>query len=489
MAWQPPLWLGGPILEWELLRANRRPWAFLFRNVYAAWLGVQLFFMTVSFYGQVHVLRMGRNGVYGREIGDPIPPANVGEMEQHFAEGYLTLLAFQQLIILMLVTPAMVAGALGAEKEKGTLALLFSTDLSAFEIILGKLVGRLLILGQVLLLGLPLLLVVGILAEAPLGRLLLIELQAGIVTLAVAATGLLVSVLSRSTREAILGCYAALVLVYIGLGMLLGGSLPMWIEPFTALERLTSTPYDRSPGAAGGQVVSWACAAIVCLIATFLWLRPIGVRQLEGVRGQRFRLLWTFRPPIGDHPIRWREQHIIGLAPLPHLRFVPGWLAKLGVFGFALIMAFTALMNLNRGIWYRFTAGDFAGVWDSLQRLDTERLVSEVIIMGVVLLIIGTIVVAVRSTTCVSEERRRKTWDDIVMTPLDWEEIRWEKMWGILRATHVYLLLYALPMFALAALGNEAALLWAGLLAGGSWLAMLVVAVMGTEYSMGTGVL
>jgi hypothetical protein len=57
-------------------------------------------------------------------------------------------------------------------------------------------------------------------------------------------------------------------------------------------------------------------------------------------------------------------------------------------------------------------------------------------------------------------------------------------MWGILRATHVYLLLYALPMVALASLGETPSVVLALLLPAVTWIAMLVAAVFGTEFSI-----
>ena len=69
----------------------------------------------------------------------------------------------------------MTAGALGHEKERGTLQALFGTELQSFEIVLGKLLGRLAILGQLGLIGLPLYLLMGGFAGLGLGRLLLSE--------------------------------------------------------------------------------------------------------------------------------------------------------------------------------------------------------------------------------------------------------------------------------------------------------------------------
>jgi ABC-type transport system involved in multi-copper enzyme maturation permease subunit len=481
MIWQPPLWLGGPILEWELRRATRLPWVLAIRCIFGVWLAVQAFFLVAILMGEMH--RIDHSRVRQLDVMLMNAPTTQGEAAQRFAEGYLTTLAFQQLVILMLATPLITAGALGVEKEKGTLGLLLSTDLRASEIIIGKLLARLLILGQLGLLSAPALFLAGAWADAPLGRIILIELQAAAATVAFASITLLVSLLTRSTREAILGCYATLILVYVGLMMLLGGTLPAWIEPFTALERLSRKPYLDYLDLGYGQLGFWLGTALLCLVLTLWRLRPAALKQLEGAP-RASRLLWSVRPRLRNDPIRWREQYILGIAPLPMLRLVPGWLAKLAVLTFAVILAMTGVTNMQHGLPSLILAGEFSRACQSLTRLDPARVFSEVAVMGGVLFVLSVIVVMVRAGTCISEERRRKTWDDIIMTPLTLEEIRTEKMWGILRATHVYLLLYALPMVALASLGETPSVVLALLLPAVTWIAMLVAAVFGTEFSI-----
>jgi len=58
----------------------------------------------------------------------------------------------------------------------------------------------------------------------------------------------------------------------------------------------------------------------------------------------------------------------------------------------------------------------------------------------------------------VAEEKRRNTWDDLLLTAQSFREITTGKMWGILQATLPYLVAYALPVFMLAALGGPGAL-------------------------------
>ena len=61
-----------------------------------------------------------------------------------------------QMMALLVITPAYLAGAFTEEKERKTLQFLFATDLRDRELVLGKLFGRLMLLGTILLVGLPL---------------------------------------------------------------------------------------------------------------------------------------------------------------------------------------------------------------------------------------------------------------------------------------------------------------------------------------------
>src|SRR5439155_5862972 len=53
-------------------------------------------------------------------------------------------------------------------------------------------------------------------------------------------------------------------------------------------------------------------------------LRPL---QLQG-EGRKKKAAWwnVGRAAMGDAPVRWKEYHIEGLAPLPILRLIPRWL-------------------------------------------------------------------------------------------------------------------------------------------------------------------
>src|SRR5262249_52047625 len=133
----------------------------------------------------------------GTVVNLPSAPEVVGG---RFAD----LFVRQQALLLALLTPPLVAGALTAEKRAGTLPYLLLTDMDTRHIVLGKLAGR---VGQVLLVlmgGWPLFaLLAGFGGVAPLA--LLASFAALLPPLfGLAAGALLASVWCRQTRDAVL---------------------------------------------------------------------------------------------------------------------------------------------------------------------------------------------------------------------------------------------------------------------------------------------
>src|SRR5207245_2134257 len=104
---------------------------------------------------------------------------------------------------------------------------------------------------------------------------------------------------------------------------------------------------------------------------------------------------------------------------------------------------------------------------------------------GVILLVGGSIIIAVRCSNSISEEKWRKTWEDLILTPLTRAEIMSGKRRGILHAAGPPLIAYVVPMFGLAALtgvsGITSAAIWL-LIAG---LAMIAAAYIGISWADG----
>jgi ABC-type Na+ efflux pump permease subunit len=483
MAWQVPHVLGGPVLHWELVRAARRPGPRLLHYGYLAWLLIQFAALNSELSTTLQAPRRPLPGYAESRATLETLRARLAARTA-FADHYVALVLQQQLLLVLLLTPAFTAGALGREKERNTLTALFGTQLTAREIVTGKLLGRLAALGRSLLAPLPVLVVMAVMGDLALDRLFLALGLVALLAFALAAACMLASVWTRRTTDAILASYAALLLTYLAGQLVLGDRpLPGWLDPVENLWQLVTPQTEVRPLMLLVHLAVMAGVGLLCAALAVKRLRPAGLEQLERRPG---RWLWALRPRVGDHPVRWRECFVLGLAPLPWLRQVPGWAGQLGVFSFSAILAVTALDPITG---WSFSAsvraGDVAQAFRCLGEADAGWVVPEVSIMGGVLVVIGAAVVGVRCGGSIAEEKRRKTWEDLILTPLSLEEIVRDKRRGVLGAAIPHLAVYALPMLAVGALGGTA-----GVVAATGWvvaaaLFMTGASVVGAAFSAG----
>ena len=76
----------------------------------------------------------------------------------------LVALEITAVAIALVMSPAVLAGSLAGDKERGSLGLLLTTRVNALEIVLGRLTGKLCQVGQILLAGVPFLILIAALA-------------------------------------------------------------------------------------------------------------------------------------------------------------------------------------------------------------------------------------------------------------------------------------------------------------------------------------
>src|SRR5262249_23205238 len=130
------------VLYHEMLLGSRRSQLYWLRWVYAAWLVLQLAFLAFVHWTTSYMWQALPG--HSRDSDATILA--------DFATDYVQIFLVQHFVLLVLGTPALVAGALTDEKARGTLQYLLTANLRPGEIILGKFLGR----GfQVLVLALP----------------------------------------------------------------------------------------------------------------------------------------------------------------------------------------------------------------------------------------------------------------------------------------------------------------------------------------------
>src|SRR6266566_8361878 len=179
-----------PVVERELRMAARR------RSTY----GLRLLVALAAFSLTLWICTLPARGQ---------PPSELGKS----LFGVLTIMAFAYCL---LIGPFLTTDTISSERREGTLGLLFLTDLSSFDVVLGKwaatsLAGFYGLLAVLPVLGIPLLL--GGVTPGEYGRVALAVVNAILFSL---TAGMFVSALSREQTKAILGSFI-LVLALSGL--------------------------------------------------------------------------------------------------------------------------------------------------------------------------------------------------------------------------------------------------------------------------------
>src|SRR3954469_17614182 len=310
-------WPGlGPVFAYEWLTASRR------------WQGYALRSLLVL------LLLLGLSGVWlGHHDG-------TGELSvRKLAEIGRGFYAVTTLILLGLVglaAPAAAAGTICLDKDRGNLTLLFSTDLTDAEIVLGKLAARLVPVLGLIACAAPVLalatLLGGVDPAMPTGA-ILVCLACGVFGCSLALT---LSVWGHKTHEVLLATYAfgiAWLLsapIWIGLSsQILWWAKPAWLPGALALlpynpVYLTLGPLGGAPGQAVGLgeqvrfcVLGILVSALLAAAATWR-MRAVVIRQAgRGEASRRLlrrgplarfaRLLPS--PSLDGNPVLWREWH------------------------------------------------------------------------------------------------------------------------------------------------------------------------------------
>src|SRR5262249_51740803 len=341
----------GPVFHLEMLLGGRRRRNYFLRWFVGGLLVLQLLFAYI---------------VYDKELTDihdetGLYPANATSV---FAAEFVAWVIRQQFLIILLATPVFTAGAITDEKTRGTLLYLFSADLTSWEILVGKLLGRTYEIVLLLLATLPFICFIGVWGGVTPGALLAIMLSLLGPLLALAAASLLMSVWCRRTADAVVGLYAIgglFFLAWLGLQALgrLGGP-GTWFASVKRLAEYFDPFYVGAPALSGGEAkvifghllgcwVAWAILAGICFPLAVWRLRGAYLRQLErsGKEPLVTRLIEK-RADVSDEPIRWKERNVDGIAPLSVFKLVPRWFALPGIV-IATVLLVAAFLALGSG--------------------------------------------------------------------------------------------------------------------------------------------
>jgi ABC-type Na+ efflux pump permease subunit len=327
------------------------------------------------------------------------------------------------LVIAVVQAPAVLAGSLAGERERGVLQLLLTTAVSAREIVAGRVLGKLSQVGMILLAGLPFLALLGVWNGFGLGQ--LATLTVLLAAVGVGGGGLAVgaSVLSRRGRDALLAVYILMILLtlspllsWLGLPREVS-QLLLWFNPFVSMAHLVGSgqvgPALRTAGV-------WLLLGLGGMAVAVWRLRPscLAPTVPPAKRARRGRV-----PLLGERPMLWKELHIERAGTLGRFGRWLGILVTVAIGGGGLMLAGIIL-------------------WSIVARSDTElsqwaRDLLRVLLGGAAGTFLGWMLqwgVGLRAAVSIASERERRTWDALLMSRLRAAEIGVGKLLGSLYA-------------------------------------------------------
>ena len=155
-------------------------------------------------------------------VGGETP--TVDPRSSQFAETFAVTTLAVQLLAVVVLTPAVVGSAITEERERGTLDLLRTTALSDREIVVGKLLARLAVVGGVVAAGLPVLALTLLFGGVDPTRLLVIYAVTAVTAFGLGAVSVALGTVKDSLRAVLATTYGG-----VGLLTLLGGCT--WLVP------------------------------------------------------------------------------------------------------------------------------------------------------------------------------------------------------------------------------------------------------------------
>jgi ABC-type transport system involved in multi-copper enzyme maturation permease subunit len=398
--------LFGPLAGPECRRAVARGWLMLVRALAAvAMLGVVLIIVWWWWVSQ---------------LADPD--------HQPYNELRVGLLGVEvmMLAIALVQGPAVLAGSIAGEKQRGVLALLMTTRVNSWEVVLGRLVGKLSQVVMILLAGVPALVFLASMAGMRFWA--LVALLAVPVAVSIGAGGLaaLASTLSRRGRDALLAVYFVDLLFLLTPMLRRAGwtAGPLdWLPALNPFECTWDLVWSETVSVAAVTVALWLTIGIASATLAAWRLRPACLAAAAGevpARGGR-RRAWV--PPVDeDRPMLWKELFVERVATLGRFgRWVGLVLTTVLAAGSIWL---TAMVVLGHRL------GSGAG-WDLWARTALAEWV------GGTAAVLGFLIewaVGLRASVSISSERERGSWDALLTSPLEAKEIVRGKLWGSLYA-------------------------------------------------------
>ncbi|MGC1722962.1 MAG: ABC transporter permease, partial [Isosphaeraceae bacterium] len=432
---EPPM-LPGPVFFHELRTVARRRRSYALRTA----LGLFLLYLMIQ--------STNRWGTYYQS--EPNVEYTPGELALIGMNLFGSVIWLQGIVILLL-TPAFVAGTIAEDRQRKVLSYLLASPLSGAEIVLGKLAARMVNLVVLVAVGLPVVSIALFLGGIDPSDVWLWYGSSFSTLYLLAGASIFVSTFSPRPRDAILRTYLIeLVWLLLPLVEWLCGSAGGTLGRLTSEARpITEWVIGSSPIVLLCQSSVWLSGSGSGVVQAVTWL--IGLQLLQGTlllawstmrlrpveRGSRLRgLRWLgsrrvsqprrlfARRPCGDAPMIWKE--CSGTVSSPSLMrtvcLVCLTVAAVGGMGYWVyrmgIPAFQEVLDYGYGSTGTQAARD--ALSDGLRYLTACLYVLLALLLGA------------GAATGITMEREKDAWTSLTVTPLEGQEILIGKILGAL---------------------------------------------------------
>jgi hypothetical protein len=299
---------------------------------------------------------------------------------------------------------------------------LLTTAATPREIVVGRLIGKLSQVGMVLLAGMPLVALLAAWNGLGIESVAAIVLLLASVAIGEGGMSVLASIVSRRGRDALFAVYVCVLILYLspfldrlGLPAPLAAALAT-VNPFFSLSRLIEAQ-ELTPALLTSAI--WFPLGAACVALASARLRPSCIAATETVKSRTRR---RFVPPIGERPMLWKELFIERVGTLGRFG---RWLGVVitvviggGALGFAAFSVWALFWKTDLGL-ADWTISEFGSIVQ-----ETGLLLSILLQFGI----------GLRAAVSIASERDRRSWDGLLVTPLEPNEIVPAKLYGSISA-------------------------------------------------------
>ena len=290
----------------------------------------------------------------------------ISSIERHARPGGVILgglfaLEFMLVTLALVLALALLAGTLAGERARGVLALLLASEVTSFEILSARLLGKLTVVFVFLIAALPVLTLLGMLSAWSLPMLAASMLLPMSIAWGGGGMALAASAIAQRGRDALLAVYL-LDLVLLLAPLFVGNLLPLeataWLAPLNPYQGIAPLVEAHQFGPVLVSMLLWGLLGLASVGWAAWRLRPRYLRDADARPSRRsIKRRWKI-PPVSDRPLLWKELYIEQAKRYRLLRYLGLLIAGIYLGSsicWALIYYWTTFVDVNR-TWANWSA-------------------------------------------------------------------------------------------------------------------------------------